>query len=269
VPNSVGGLLPWRSWHPGQARSKPNWYRSQWQGWQWQTRQLGPQLPQVPRIPRPVTKPTPGEGGPKRYVEEVYKEFPTIPGGPDGDSVPGGRGMPWGENGNGNFDGNGGFTFSVALRCNQPGCEASNGLLIDPKVAVNRGSCTLNLTLFNTDYDSGENAPNEASPEQLEFVQIPGVMQRIEKVRPGKNPCVSALQGNAVPTEDLEHTILQDQDLTSFIRKQNQDGQLVNGFVKVQLQAKISSTVDECAHNGFLLDAIAKVRCSAGSYRGT
>jgi len=60
----------------------------------------GPQLPQVPRIPRPVTKPTPGEGGPKRYVEEVYKEFPTIPGGPDGDSVPGGRGMPWGENGN-------------------------------------------------------------------------------------------------------------------------------------------------------------------------
>merc|ERR1711920_621736 len=73
-------------------------------------------------------------------------------------------------------------------------------------------------------------------------------------VKPGKNPCKASYSGKPLSSGDLEFVAVKDHDVTSLLK---------NGSISVA--AQISDLVDECASQGFLLDAVAEVNCSSTS----
>lgn len=131
------------------------------------------------------------------------------------------------------------------LQCTDPGCTANTTVFLD-KHAVQGLKCVMNIKVNQTDFDQ-----DLGSVEQVEWLNV-GSKQLKANCTPGKNPCK-----NATNLKDVVHTSY---DCVSG-EVVNQDAWL--GAVNVS--AKISDKVDECASQGFLLDAIVEVLCRPNS----
>jgi len=137
------------------------------------------------------------------------------------------------------------FNLKVPLRCPFRGCAADANIAVGPDTARRISRCTLNMKIYQTDFDNQEDT-NEA----IEYVQINGV-RVVSNMIPGKNPCRSQWAGSGLSLVEMEHMALQDFDVTS-----NASSGLV------ALEVKISESVDECAHDGYLLDGVAEMNCT-------
>lgn len=138
---------------------------------------------------------------------------------------------------------------SAKLLCAKQGCEATTELSVDPQVAMRGGTCRMNVTLAQTDFD-------DTATEQLEFLKLGH--EGSQKVLspnslPGANPCNLRYAGQALS---------QEQEVTNLITDLNVTQEVLNVPVGlVMLSGKISDSVDECASDGNLLDATVTVRC--------
>jgi len=137
------------------------------------------------------------------------------------------------------------FHVSAALRCPYRGCVATANLRIGSDPASRLSQCKLNVKIYQTDFDNEEN-----TNETLEFVQVSGATV-VERVSPGQNPCRAAWAGHALSPADAEHELLRDHDVTADASR---------GLVSVT--AKITDHVDECAHDGYLLDGLVDMNCT-------
>lgn len=125
---------------------------------------------------------------------------------------------------------------TVPLRCETPGCTASTAVHLDPNKFPN-GTCTLSVSFFQTDFDA-----DHGSEEQVDAIWADSELVMLS-CKPGGNPC-------------------KQQNVTEWIAcvgAYDVTKQAVDGLVVVT--AKISNKVDECGHNGFLLDAQVTVQC--------
>jgi len=172
---------------------------------------------------------------------------------------------------------------TVKLRCHDYGCNASG--LATPCTPAKQGQkCLLNMKIWQTDFDQ-----DHGSVEVVEWVKLNG-KEVAKDLKPGRNPCKEALDrkiasliqnkysGNsqralAETTDDsiafqpgspfkkymhrrgeddvMKH-IITDLDVTTEV--------LAEGAVFVE--AKISKMVDECGKDGYLLNALATLRCT-------
>lgn len=125
---------------------------------------------------------------------------------------------------------------TVPLRCSTPGCTASAAVRLDPAKFPN-GTCTLSVSFYQTDFDS-----DHGSEEQVDAIWADSDLVMLS-CKPGGNPCK---QQNI--TEWI--ACIGAYDITRLAK----DGLVV-------VTAKISNKVDECGHEGFLLDAQVTVQC--------
>merc|ERR1719310_802923 len=88
------------------------------------------------------------------------------------------------------------------LKCNTVGCQAETVLNIDHAMAKRGGKCTMNMSVYQTDFDD-----KNGIPEQIDFIQVNGVNITKAPVRPGKNPC-NYLRLNGKNLTDAEKTFL-------------------------------------------------------------
>merc|ERR1719218_327895 len=135
------------------------------------------------------------------------------------------------------------------LKCNTPGCTAHTSVLISPAIALNGGTCKMNVTVHQTDYDD-----KLGLPEQIDFIQVEGVNVSKAAIQPGKNPCNAAYKGKNMTAQDKIFTALKDVDVTQLIQKSKHLGEL-------KVQGKISDQVDECGYDGHLLNGNVTVIC--------
>lgn len=137
------------------------------------------------------------------------------------------------------------FYLKVPLHCPFRGCVANANLALGPRTAKRISRCMLTMKFYQTDFDNLEDT-NEA----IEYVQINGAVVA-SNLKPGKNPCRSLWAGRALALAETEHVALQDFDVTA---------NATSGLVAVE--AKITDHVDECAHDGYLLDGLAEMNCT-------
>lgn len=128
------------------------------------------------------------------------------------------------------------------LQCTEPGCIANTTLWVDKSQAENL-TCRMSINIKQTDYDQ-----DLGSVEQVEWIQMAG-KQIKTNCKPGKNPC-----RNATKLKDVVHDSY---DCVSGLIL-SQDG---NWSGEVNVSAKISPKVDECASQGFLLDGLVEIIC--------
>jgi len=84
----------------------------------------------------------------------------------------------------------------------------------------------------------------------IEYIEVDGV-HIAKNIFPGQNPCRSVWAGRALGLAEIEYAPVMAYDVTA---------NATSGLVS--LAAKISPNVDECAHNGFLLDGRAEMNCT-------
>jgi len=138
---------------------------------------------------------------------------------------------------------------SVPLRCTTRGCAAHASLVPDPELSsVLRTTpvrCLLGVTLYQTDFD-GE----EGTQELVEYLQVGG-RTLARNVAPGKNPCRAVWDGAPLAPKQHAFALLSSEDVTREFAEGN-----------LTVDAKITSFVDECAHDGYLLDGLAELTCN-------
>jgi len=134
------------------------------------------------------------------------------------------------------------------LHCSSPGCTAIGSVRVDPQIAMLGGTCLMNISVAQTDFDDGLGAP-----EEVEFVSVEGVGNVVSHMKPGYNPCASALGGKPLSEEDRNFTLLVDYNVTEQV--------LAPPAGVVRLKGKISEHVDECASDGSLFDAYVSIHC--------
>lgn len=130
------------------------------------------------------------------------------------------------------------------LQCAAQNCTAQCTMKLDP-VMIKGKTCKLGVKLNQTDFD-GDHGSNEI----VEWIKVDGANVSTN-IAPGKNPCKAAATGTPLSPADMVFIAVTGQDVTSHAA----DGTLV-------VSGKITPKVDECASNGFLLDAIASVNCT-------
>jgi len=142
-----------------------------------------------------------------------------------------------------------GVNASGPLQCRGPGCTARMTLAVDPKVAMLGGSCFLNVTINQTDYDGGV----DGAPEVIDFLAIDD--QNISvSIKPGKNPCNSEYEGKTVSVEERAFSVMESHNVTAQVLARPAGSIVVSG--------KNSQHVDECATKaGFLLDGWVSLVC--------
>eukprot|EP00421_Protoceratium_reticulatum_P029859 CAMPEP_0168463368 /NCGR_PEP_ID=MMETSP0228-20121227/55018_1 /TAXON_ID=133427 /ORGANISM="Protoceratium reticulatum, Strain CCCM 535 (=CCMP 1889)" /LENGTH=664 /DNA_ID=CAMNT_0008478819 /DNA_START=104 /DNA_END=2100 /DNA_ORIENTATION=+ len=111
--------------------------------------------------------------------------------------------------------------------------------------AAQPAACLLSVKVFQTDYD-GE----DGTAELIDFVRVGGT-DLATRLSPGLNPCRAAWTGNPLALSDMTYTLLQNQDVTATF---------LNGTLDVL--AKITPDVDECARDGYLLNGLVELTCS-------
>jgi len=134
---------------------------------------------------------------------------------------------------------------AMPLQCPTRGCAAEIVMPVDPSCASAGKKCILSVAFNQTDFDN-----LDGTPELIEYIKVQG-QPVASDLKPGQNPCMSKWHGEATPPAALTYTAIKDHDVTS---------QLLEG--KLLVEAKISRYVDECASNGYLLDAVATVSCA-------
>lgn len=142
-------------------------------------------------------------------------------------------------------------TATVPLRCPERGCTA----LADVELAVALlpvKTCLMDVVLYQTDFDG-----LEGTDELVEFIKLgSGNTSKTlaTDVKPGGNPCRQMWKDGTTRTEaELEFHVLEKEDVTE---------DALGGTLRVV--AKISDNVDECAHNGYLLNGYVTVNCTVG-----
>jgi len=123
----------------------------------------------------------------------------------------------------------------VALQCGTPGCTANASMIFGPTI-VNSKACTMSVRIWQTDFDG-----DSKGTEEVEWVKVNDA-NVTESTSPGKNPC----KENA--TQDM------------FVLVDGEDVDISSGRLDVWI--KISNMVDECGHDGWLLDAEVEVNCT-------
>jgi hypothetical protein len=139
--------------------------------------------------------------------------------------------------------------FSYPLQCPTRGCSAEIAINVGQYCLELLGGCTLSITVNQTDYDN-----KDGTVEAIEYLKVDGT-EVVSNAKPGQNPCKSAFDGTPVPTTDLVYSAVTGHALSWDTNK--------NGTVIIE--GKITQYVDECASNGYLLDAIANIQCSGTS----
>jgi len=137
----------------------------------------------------------------------------------------------------------------TVLQCANHGCSADAVLSIC--VPPRQGeTCKLSVRIWETDFDN-----DHGSIEIVEWLKVNGT--EITKIKqPSRNPCKEVFQGKANrskirDSEDDMILIVSDEDVTDVF-SESQD---------ILIEAKISNRVDECAKDGWLLNAVASVEC--------
>lgn len=125
---------------------------------------------------------------------------------------------------------------SAYLRCAAAGCTATADLYGD-------GTCFLSVLLQQTDFDG-----NAGSIETVTYLKVGGDTV-LENVTPGLNPCNHEARGDPLSPDEMVYSLLKNHEVD------------VNGILTVE--AQISPHVDECASNGYLLDATVLMNCTA------
>lgn len=139
---------------------------------------------------------------------------------------------------------------TVPLRCKRPGCTASATLYFSPYYAAHGGSCHLTITFNATDFDGTDHAD-----EAIEYVSLEGT-NISTNVRPGVNPCLARMEGRPQPNTTI--SVIGNLDVTSQVMAAlPQPGTL-------DIAAKLSDFVDECAKDGYLLNGQARFTCQPG-----
>merc|ERR1719502_2487172 len=70
------------------------------------------------------------------------------------------------------------------VKCSTHGCTATTHVACSPALALNGGTCKMNISVRQTDYDD-----DLGLPEQIDFFQVEDTNVTNEPVQPGKNPC--------------------------------------------------------------------------------
>jgi hypothetical protein len=142
-------------------------------------------------------------------------------------------------------------TFDYPLQCPTRGCAAQIAIPIGRYCLELMGGCTMNITVNQTDFDN-----KDGTVEALEYIKVDGteLVSNVLTDGTGQNPCKSAFDGTPVPTTDLVYKAVTSHALT-WDPSKNSNGTII-------VEGKISQYVDECASNGYLLDAIASITCS-------
>lgn len=132
------------------------------------------------------------------------------------------------------------------LTCNSPGCTATTVVYIDPTVSRFGGTCFMNISLNQTDFDDPD--------EKIEYINLDG--QNITgALSPGLNPCKQNYQGVYVAPEQKIYIPVSNYNVTGNV--------LAVPAGTFRVTAQLSDYVDECASNGHLLDAEVVTRCVA------
>merc|ERR1740130_978513 len=105
----------------------------------------------------------------------------------------------------------------------------------------------MTVRVWQTDFDGDHD-----SVEQIEYINLFGE-SLATNATPGQNPCKSQRLGTPVAEEDLEYEVVTDEDITEVVA--------TNGGLMV-VEGRISLLVDECAHEGYLLDGTISVTCN-------
>jgi len=130
---------------------------------------------------------------------------------------------------------------SAPLACSSPGCGALAELRVDPAVAYVGGTCLMNVSIAQTDFDG-----SEGGTEFIEYLEIVGRGNISNRTFPGGNPCQR-------PGEPRQPFRLATQiDVTQDVVRES----------PLRVSAKISEMVDECASRGLLLDGLVEVGCT-------
>jgi len=141
-----------------------------------------------------------------------------------------------------------GTSGSTQLQCAKPGCAAKALIQVDPTPAQHGGRCTLSIDLQQTDFDG--------SNENIEYVLMGSPRNTttlLANSTPGRNPCTLEYQGTELLASSRNFSLLSGVNVTAEVLK--------FPFGTVELQAKISEMVDECAVDGMLLSASASIVC--------
>jgi len=139
----------------------------------------------------------------------------------------------------------GALNVEAPLRCMYRGCTATALLKVDQKVASAISKCMLHVKVYQTDFDG-----DEGTVERLEVLKVNG-LDVVGNMAPGKNPCRAAWKGAPLSLASLEHSVLTGHDVTANASRG-----------EVTVQAKITDHVDECAHDGYLLDGLVQMNCT-------
>jgi hypothetical protein len=139
---------------------------------------------------------------------------------------------------------NGVCTLQAPLQCAAKGCSSKISIPISESCAQ-QGSCKLSINVTQTDYDN-----NDGTAELIEYIKV-GSQNASTALKPGQNPCKSKWGGTPLTPDQMTFSALKDYALVN----------VTNTSTRVLVEAKISQFVDECASDGFLLDAMATVVC--------
>mmetsp|Transcript_130715 Transcript_130715/g.279535 ORF Transcript_130715/g.279535 Transcript_130715/m.279535 type:complete len:507 (-) Transcript_130715:162-1682(-) len=128
------------------------------------------------------------------------------------------------------------------LRCPERGCIALTDFTVNTtELPIDR--CSINVRLYQTDFD-GE----QGTVEELEYVMVNGESV-LSNAKPGLNPCKKAWAGAPLTLGEKEYSALSNHELNA-----------TSG--RITVTAKISPHVDECAHEGYLLNGFVEANCS-------
>jgi len=140
------------------------------------------------------------------------------------------------------------IVVTAPLQCAEPGCLAKALVSVDPTYAMYGGSCFMNISIIQTDFDAA------VKPETVEFIHLLGPGNLVANATPGANPCISESQGEPLTAAEKKFSLVENENVTAELLALPA-GQLI-------LQGKISEYVDECpSADGFLLDGLITVRC--------
>lgn len=140
---------------------------------------------------------------------------------------------------------------TMPLRCPERGCTAVADVELSIALVPVK-TCLMDVVLYQTDFDD-----LEGTNELVEFIKVgSGNTSKTlaEDVKPGGNPCRQMWKDGTTRTEaETEYRALAKRDVTE---------DALGGVLRVA--AKISDSVDECAHNGYLLNGYVTVNCTVG-----
>lgn len=142
------------------------------------------------------------------------------------------------------------YYVQAPLKCIEKGCRANLNVILNKTAVALMDRCLLTIEVNQTDYDNDHD-----SVEIIDFVNLFGenVAEDVFRFAPGINPCKTLwMTQHEVPLSQRIYTVVDGLDITDRCS----GGSLM-------FQGKITDHVDECPSQGFELDGLVKVNCSA------